>query len=93
MNNMTSFFETGFRCFFKYCARFLSFQTLSANGSGEMKLKVETDLATIVTHFRDLGIPTWSKYCSKEPTYFPRMYFQRNTLTRKVLFKNDTTAV
>ena len=36
-------------------------QVISANQQGEMKLQVETDLATVATHFRDLEKPTWSK--------------------------------
>ncbi|XP_070535668.1 checkpoint protein HUS1-like [Ptychodera flava] len=36
-----------------------SYVILSANQSGEMTLKVETDMVTCTTHFRDLSNPTW----------------------------------
>ncbi len=39
----------------------LGLQDLSANRKGEMVLKVETDLATVATHFKDLEHPAWSK--------------------------------
>ena len=32
---------------------------VSANQSGEMKLRIETDLVSVATHFRDLHNPTW----------------------------------
>ena len=32
---------------------------ISANQSGEMKLRIETDLVNVATHFRDLQNPTW----------------------------------
>ena len=36
-------------------------QSIAANRKGELALKVETDLATITTHFKDLEQPSWSK--------------------------------
>lgn len=38
-----------------------NYVSLMANSNGEMKLKVETELVTVSTHFRDLGHPQWSK--------------------------------
>lgn len=38
-----------------------NFVSLMANCSGDMKLKVETELVTVSAHFRDLGHPQWSK--------------------------------
>ena len=37
-------------------------QSIAANRKGELALKVETDLATITTHFKDLEQPSWSKW-------------------------------
>ncbi|XP_077993631.1 checkpoint protein HUS1-like [Glandiceps talaboti] len=41
---------------------------LSANGSGEMTLSVETDMVSCTTHFKDLPKPNWSKECDLEET-------------------------
>ncbi|XP_013379914.1 checkpoint protein HUS1 isoform X2 [Lingula anatina] len=38
-----------------------NYVTIAANGSGEMVLKVETDMASVSTHFGDLSNPQWSK--------------------------------
>ena len=38
-----------------------NFILISANQSGEMKLVVETDMASISTHFKNLDHPKWSK--------------------------------
>ncbi|XP_020784657.2 checkpoint protein HUS1 isoform X3 [Boleophthalmus pectinirostris] len=35
------------------------FLVLEANMSGEMNLKIETDLVSVTTHFKDLGNPPW----------------------------------
>ena len=43
-------------------------QSIAANRKGELALKVETDLATITTHFKDLEQPSWSKcFCFRPP--------------------------
>ncbi|XP_048858193.1 checkpoint protein HUS1-like [Brienomyrus brachyistius] len=36
-----------------------NFLVLEANRSGQMNLKIETDLVSVSTHFRDLGNPPW----------------------------------
>lgn len=36
-------------------------QVIEANLSGEMNLKIETDLVSVTTHFKDLGNPLWGK--------------------------------
>ncbi|XP_074799335.1 checkpoint protein HUS1 isoform X2 [Natator depressus] len=35
------------------------FDVLEANLNGEMNLKIETDLVSVTTHFKDLGNPPW----------------------------------
>ncbi|KAF4801491.1 Checkpoint protein HUS1 [Turdus rufiventris] len=37
-----------------------NFIVIEANLSGEMNLKIETDLVSITTHFKDLGNPPWA---------------------------------
>ena len=46
--------------------------TISANQSGEMNLRIETDLVNVATHFRDLEHPVWSKceLCRFQIVYF-----------------------
>uniref|UniRef100_A0A8C4T7P3 Checkpoint protein n=1 Tax=Erpetoichthys calabaricus TaxID=27687 RepID=A0A8C4T7P3_ERPCA len=39
------------------------FKVLEANMNGEMNLKIDTDLVSVSTHFRDLGNPPFSKEC------------------------------
>ncbi|XP_034040716.1 checkpoint protein HUS1 isoform X2 [Thalassophryne amazonica] len=36
-----------------------NFLEIEANQNGEMKLKIETDLVSVTTHFKDLGNPPW----------------------------------
>ncbi|XP_047448294.1 checkpoint protein HUS1 isoform X2 [Mugil cephalus] len=36
-----------------------NFLVIEANLSGKMNLKIETDLVSVTTHFRDLGNPLW----------------------------------
>ncbi|KAI1243010.1 hypothetical protein IHE44_0000576 [Lamprotornis superbus] len=36
------------------------FDVIEANLSGEMNLKIETDLVSVTTHFKDLGNPPWA---------------------------------
>uniref|UniRef100_UPI003AAAE290 checkpoint protein HUS1 n=1 Tax=Centroberyx gerrardi TaxID=166262 RepID=UPI003AAAE290 len=36
-----------------------NFLVMEANLSGEMNLKIETDLVSVTTHFKDLGNPPW----------------------------------
>nr|XP_025979379.1 checkpoint protein HUS1 isoform X2 [Dromaius novaehollandiae] len=36
------------------------FDVIEANLCGEMNLKIETDLVSVTTHFRDLGNPPWA---------------------------------
>uniref|UniRef100_A0A3B4FSB9 Checkpoint protein n=1 Tax=Pundamilia nyererei TaxID=303518 RepID=A0A3B4FSB9_9CICH len=38
-----------------------NFLVIEANLNGEMNLKIETDLVSVTTHFRDLGNPPWGK--------------------------------
>ncbi|XP_029445694.1 checkpoint protein HUS1 isoform X5 [Rhinatrema bivittatum] len=35
------------------------FDIIEANRNGEMNLKIETDLVSVTTHFKDLGNPPW----------------------------------
>lgn len=42
-----------------------NFVSLMANCSGDMKLKVETELVTVSAHFRDLGHPQWKDNSSQ----------------------------
>ncbi|MGH0143843.1 UNVERIFIED_CONTAM: hypothetical protein FKN15_038431 [Acipenser sinensis] len=37
-----------------------NFLVLEANLNGEMNLKIETDLVSVTTHFKDLGNPSWA---------------------------------
>lgn len=39
----------------------LWYQVMEANLNGEMNLKIETDLVSVTTHFKELGNPTWGK--------------------------------
>ena len=39
------------------------FQVISANNSGDMTLKVVTDMVSVKTHFRDLEVPGSGKDC------------------------------
>ena len=66
-----------------------NFVVISANQSGEMTLKVETDVVTVATHFRDLENPTWGKchtwghvvessFQSSDPMPSPYLYFALN---------------
>lgn len=34
---------------------------MEANQNGEMNLKIETDLVSVTTHFKELGNPPWGK--------------------------------
>ncbi|XP_063778710.1 checkpoint protein HUS1 isoform X2 [Pseudophryne corroboree] len=36
-----------------------NFIVIEANGNGEINLKIETDLVSVSTHFKDLGNPPW----------------------------------
>lgn len=38
-------------------------QVIEANLNGEMNLKIETDLVSVTTHFKDLGNPPWGENC------------------------------
>ncbi|XP_044032156.1 checkpoint protein HUS1 isoform X2 [Siniperca chuatsi] len=38
-----------------------NFLVMEANLNGEMNLKIETDLVSVTTHFKDLGNPPWGK--------------------------------
>ncbi|XP_070709254.1 checkpoint protein HUS1 [Pempheris klunzingeri] len=42
-----------------------NFLVMEANLSGEMNLKIETDLVSVTTHFRDLGNPAWGDDASQ----------------------------
>nr|XP_046226552.1 checkpoint protein HUS1 isoform X2 [Scatophagus argus] len=43
-----------------------NFLVMEANMNGEMNLKIETDLVSVTTHFRDLGNPPWGDDASQE---------------------------
>ncbi|CAJ1081548.1 checkpoint protein HUS1 [Xyrichtys novacula] len=45
-----------------------NFLVLEANLSGEMNLKIETDLVSVTTHFKDLGNPPWGEDASQAPS-------------------------
>lgn len=36
-------------------------QVLEANLNGEMNLKIDTDLVSVTTHFKELGNPPWGE--------------------------------
>lgn len=37
-------------------------KVIEANRNGEINLKIETDLVSVSTHFKDLGNPPWGKW-------------------------------
>ncbi|KAM9383938.1 checkpoint protein HUS1 [Pholidichthys leucotaenia] len=43
-----------------------NFLVIEANLNGEMNLKIETDLVSVTTHFRDLGNPSWGDQSSSQ---------------------------
>ncbi|KAI3355551.1 hypothetical protein L3Q82_018382, partial [Scortum barcoo] len=43
-----------------------NFLVMEANLNGEMNLKIETDLVSVTTHFRDLGNPPWGDDASQD---------------------------
>ncbi|XP_061599563.1 checkpoint protein HUS1 [Cololabis saira] len=43
-----------------------NFLIIEANLNGEMNLKIETDLVSVTTHFKDLGNPAWGDDASQE---------------------------
>uniref|UniRef100_A0A673AMQ2 Checkpoint protein n=1 Tax=Sphaeramia orbicularis TaxID=375764 RepID=A0A673AMQ2_9TELE len=43
-----------------------NFLVMEANLSGEMNLKIDTDLVSVTTHFRDLGNPPWGEDSSQD---------------------------
>ncbi|XP_061877943.1 checkpoint protein HUS1 [Entelurus aequoreus] len=43
-----------------------NFLVVEANMSGEMNLKIETDLVSVTTHFKDLGNPQWDDDASQD---------------------------
>ena len=49
------------RCVVEKMKNLCNHVSVSANQSGEMSLRLENDLVTIVTHFRDLENPSWCK--------------------------------
>ncbi|MEQ2172898.1 hypothetical protein GOODEAATRI_026130, partial [Goodea atripinnis] len=44
---------------------------VEANLNGEMNLKIETDLVSATTHFKDLGNPPWGKNICKHLSVNP----------------------
>lgn len=44
------------------CLKLIVLQVIEANLSGEMNLKIETDVVSVTTHFKDLGNPPWGKF-------------------------------
>lgn len=45
-----------------------NFLVMEANLNGEMNLKIETDLVSVTTHFKDLGNPSWGDGGSQGPS-------------------------
>ncbi|XP_017289422.1 checkpoint protein HUS1 [Kryptolebias marmoratus] len=43
-----------------------NFLLIEANMNGEMKLKIQTDLVSVTTHFKDLGNPPWGEDSSQD---------------------------
>ncbi|XP_029384655.1 checkpoint protein HUS1 [Echeneis naucrates] len=43
-----------------------NFLVIEANLNGEMNLKIETDLVSVTTHFKDLGNPPWGGDASQD---------------------------
>lgn len=43
-----------------------NFLVMEANQNGEMNLKIETDLVSVTTHFKDLGNPPWGDGASQD---------------------------
>uniref|UniRef100_A0A671WV98 Checkpoint protein n=1 Tax=Sparus aurata TaxID=8175 RepID=A0A671WV98_SPAAU len=43
-----------------------NFLVMEANLNGEMNLKIETDLVSVTTHFKDLGNPPWGDDASQD---------------------------
>ncbi|XP_054863290.1 checkpoint protein HUS1 isoform X2 [Amphiprion ocellaris] len=43
-----------------------NFLVIEANLNGEMNLKIETDLVSVTTHFKDLGNPPWGDDSSQD---------------------------
>ncbi|XP_028288990.1 checkpoint protein HUS1 [Parambassis ranga] len=43
-----------------------NFLVIEANLNGEMNLKIETDLVSVTTHFKDLGNPPWGDDASQD---------------------------
>ncbi|XP_044032158.1 checkpoint protein HUS1 isoform X4 [Siniperca chuatsi] len=43
-----------------------NFLVMEANLNGEMNLKIETDLVSVTTHFKDLGNPPWGEDASQD---------------------------
>ncbi|XP_068604181.1 checkpoint protein HUS1 isoform X2 [Brachionichthys hirsutus] len=43
-----------------------NFLVMEANLSGEMNLKIETDLVSVTTHFKELGNPSWGDHASQD---------------------------
>ncbi len=55
------------RCETSFCGGlWCLFQVLEANLSGEMNLKIDTDLVSVTTHFKELGNPPWGERSSEE---------------------------
>lgn len=49
-------------------------QVIEANLNGEMNLKIETDLVSVTTHFKNLGNPPWGKF----PCFLPHVSVSQN---------------
>ncbi|KAM8823325.1 checkpoint protein HUS1 [Spinachia spinachia] len=65
-----------------------NFLVMEANRSGEMNLKIETDLVSVTTHFRDLGNPPWGDDASQDggpsPSRDPEAMVQARVDIRKL---------
>ncbi|XP_048122796.1 checkpoint protein HUS1-like [Alosa alosa] len=54
-----------------------NYLVIEANLSGEMNLKIETDLVAVTTHFKDLGNPPWGMTHSHTHTHTSHMAHTR----------------
>uniref|UniRef100_A0A3P9P0M4 HUS1 checkpoint clamp component n=1 Tax=Poecilia reticulata TaxID=8081 RepID=A0A3P9P0M4_POERE len=50
-----------------FSGKFVCFQVMEANLNGDMNLKIQTDLVSVTTHFKDLGNPDGGPTQSRDP--------------------------
>uniref|UniRef100_A0A3Q4BUI4 Checkpoint protein n=1 Tax=Mola mola TaxID=94237 RepID=A0A3Q4BUI4_MOLML len=61
-----------------------NFLVIEANLNGEMNLKIETDLVSVTTHFKDLGNPPWGKTSLSPGSRDPEAMAQARVDIRKL---------